>query len=234
MYVSNCHLHPDCSNIMETIITKLQTCQDINPNFRLWLTTMPNESMPDSVLGNCIKLAIEPSNLLRDQILENFTTTIIADPNYYNSYPTKAANFTKLIYSIVFLVCQSNGRHVYGNNGWSGKFFLTSTDVEIGLKFLAVIMKNHDGINFTALHFLLNECNIENRIKDEQDRQLLKMTMKQVLIFCKYKFDNNIKICACVYHFLCQCHLNVKIIIGIYHEHRILNFHLFRFVMKAY
>ena len=194
VYITNCHLAPSCSKMLESIVVKLNTCADINPNFRLWLTTLPNKFIPNSVLGDSIKLAIEPSTLLRDQILEHFTNSLIADPEYYNSFPTKAANFTKLIYAIVFLISQCNGRHFYNRDGWSGHFYLFTTDLEICLTFLSIIMKNHDGINFEALHFLLNECNIINRIRDKQDRILFKITLNQVcneslLKINRYKFS---------------------------------------------
>ena len=166
--------------VLESIICKINTLQDINPNFRLWLTTLPCNYIPNLVLGDSIKLAIEPSDLLRDNILEHFTNSLIAKPEYYNKYPSKAANFTKLIYSIVFLLSQCNGRHFYERDGWSGKFNLFSTDLEVCLEYLALIMKNHDGINFNALHFLLNDCNLMNRIKDKQDKSLFKITLKQV------------------------------------------------------
>ena len=194
VYITNCHLSSRCGPVLDKIVVKLNTCQDINANFRLWLTTLPNNMMSSSVLGNSIKLAIEPSSLLRDQILDHFTTSLIANPDYYNSFPTKAANFTKLIYSIVFLICHSNGRHFYGTDGWSSKFHLSATDLEISLGFLSIIMKNHDGISFPSLHFLLNECNIENRLKDVQDRKLFEITLGQVcneslLVINRYKFS---------------------------------------------
>ena len=174
---------PSCGMVLESMICKINALQDINPNFRLWLTTLPSDYIPNSVLGDSIKLAIEPSDLLRDNILDHFTNSMIANPEYYNKYPSKAANFTKLIYGIVFLLNQCNGRHFYKRDGWSGNFNLSSTDLEMCLEFLALIMKNHDGINFHALHFLLNDCNLMNRIKDRQDRKLFKITLQQVIFF---------------------------------------------------
>lgn len=41
-------------------------------------------------------------------------------------------------------------------------------------------MKNHDGVNFPALYFLLRECNIVQRITDPQDRCLLSLILHRV------------------------------------------------------
>ena len=48
-------MHKHCAIILESLITKLNTTQDINPNFRLWLTTLPTLLMPNSVLGDSIE-----------------------------------------------------------------------------------------------------------------------------------------------------------------------------------
>ena len=136
--------------------------------------------MPIAVLGDSIKLAIEPSLLIRDNILDHFTKSIIADPTYYDSFPNKAANFTKLIYALVFLVSHCNGRQCYGREGWSGKFIISVEDLETSLNYLALVMKNHDGIKFETLHYLLSECTILNRIMDTQDKRLFKITLNQV------------------------------------------------------
>merc|ERR1712106_1133323 len=77
VYIQNCHIAPQCSSTLEKICTRLNTIQDINPGFRLWLTTLPNESMSHSVLGDSIKLAIEAPNLIRDQILDSFINPLI-------------------------------------------------------------------------------------------------------------------------------------------------------------
>ena len=173
-------MSPTSHSLLDQIIVRLNTSPEINPNFRLWLTTLPNNEMPSSVLGDSIKLAIEPSNIMRDNILESFTKSIIANPSYYESYPNKAANFTKLIYSLVFLVAQCNGRQSYGREGWSCNFHIQITDLETALSFLSIIMKNHDGINFQALHYLIKECNIMNLILDQQDIKLFQITLDQV------------------------------------------------------
>ena len=104
VYIQNCHIAPQCSNTLEKICTRLNTIQDINPGFRLWLTTLPNISMSHSVLGDSIKLAIEAPYLIKDQILDFFNNSLISDLEYYNSFPSKAANFTKLIYSLTSFV----------------------------------------------------------------------------------------------------------------------------------
>lgn len=152
--------------------------------------------MPVAVLGDSIKLAIEPSPLIRDNILDHFTKSIIADPTYYDSFPNKAANFTKLIYALVFLVAQCNGRQYYGSEGWSGRFIISVTDLETALNFLALVMKNHDGIKFETLHYLLSECTILNRIMDTQDKRLFGLTLSQIcnenlLMINRYKFSSS-------------------------------------------
>ena len=52
-------------------------------------------------------------------------------------------------------------------------------------------MRNHDGISFPALYYLLDDCNVTNRITDLQDKRLFKTILHHV---CNQESSNNIDI----------------------------------------
>lgn len=70
---------PELERILENMELKPE---DVNDDFRIWLTTMPSEVFPPSILMKSIKMTFEPPRGLRNNLLRSFSGI---DRKYFES-----------------------------------------------------------------------------------------------------------------------------------------------------
>ena len=109
----NCHL---ATSFMPKLEIEVEKMDDNNHrDFRLWLTSMPNENFPVSVLQNSVKMTMEPPQGLRSNILRT-----------YQAYDDKELNevgkpeiYKKLLYAFAFFHAIIQDRRKFGPIGWN-------------------------------------------------------------------------------------------------------------------
>lgn len=69
--LQNCHLSVSWLPKLEAIVEGLS--EDINPGFRLWMTSMPSKVFPVSALQNSVKMTMEPPTGLKANLLQTYT-----------------------------------------------------------------------------------------------------------------------------------------------------------------
>lgn len=89
--------------------------QDIDPDYRLWLTSMPNDKFPVSILQSGIKLTNEPPKGMKAN-LKRVYNDIRED--IYNSC-TKDYEFKKLTFALAFFHSVILERRKFGAIGWN-------------------------------------------------------------------------------------------------------------------
>eukprot|EP00656_Telonema_subtile_P046258 TRINITY_DN52634_c0_g1_i1.p1 TRINITY_DN52634_c0_g1~~TRINITY_DN52634_c0_g1_i1.p1 ORF type:complete len:144 (-),score=16.32 TRINITY_DN52634_c0_g1_i1:6-437(-) len=89
--LQNCHLYrdfmPELANIIEEY-SRDDLKDTLNKDYRLFLTSLPSEEFPVSVLQNGMKLVQEPPKGLRSNLLRSFTS----DPIVCLLYTSDAAD----------------------------------------------------------------------------------------------------------------------------------------------
>lgn len=73
VFLQNCHLATSWMNNMEKLIIEMiEESKDVDDNFRLFLSSMPNKGFPISVLQNSVKVTNEPPKGLKANIKRAF------------------------------------------------------------------------------------------------------------------------------------------------------------------
>jgi len=95
--LQNCHLSISWMPTLEQICESFEPTK-INPEFRLWLTSMPSENFPTSVLQSGVKITKEPPKGLR----ANLRNTYIKLDNSKLNKTSKPKEFQKLLFGLSF------------------------------------------------------------------------------------------------------------------------------------
>ena len=69
--LQNCHLAPSFMPELQRI---LENAENINKDFRIWLTSMPSNVFPVTILMKGIKMTYEPPRGLKNNLLRTFGT----------------------------------------------------------------------------------------------------------------------------------------------------------------
>jgi dynein heavy chain len=148
--LENCHLAKSWMPQLEKEVESLQRREDINPAFRLFLTSMPASYFPVSILQNGIKLTTEPprgikANMIRS--LNNFANS------YLDSVPTNRDAMHKMSMGLCFFHAIVQERRKFGPLGWNKRYEFNDSDLETSKTVLQNYLQdaqNADSINWYA------------------------------------------------------------------------------------
>jgi dynein heavy chain, axonemal len=73
--LQNCHLAPSFMPNLERIIEQnAEKPENVNRDFRMWLTSMPSDIFPPTILMRGVKITYEPPRGLRNNLIRSFST----------------------------------------------------------------------------------------------------------------------------------------------------------------
>lgn len=94
----NCHLASSWMGELEKIVIEFGERTDIDPSFRLFLTSMPNPDFPVAVLQNGVKVTTEPPRGIKANMKRGYNEM---PPNYLDDCK-KPAIWRKLVFGLSF------------------------------------------------------------------------------------------------------------------------------------
>jgi len=164
--MQNCHL---CPSFMPTLERLVNEIEDNGSEFRLWLTSMPSNLFPVSILQNGVKVTNEPPKGLKSNMLRSY---LGIDEEEFESC-TKPSTYKKLLFSLCFFNALILERRKYGPLGWNIPYEFSNSDLKISQSQLLMYLNTYDQIPWDALNYMGAEANYGGRVTEGKDRILI-------------------------------------------------------------
>ncbi|XP_043475594.1 dynein axonemal heavy chain 6 isoform X1 [Leptopilina heterotoma] len=175
VFLQNCHLATSWMNNMEKLIIEMiQESKDVDDNFRLFLSSMPNKGFPISVLQNSVKVTNEPPKGLKANIKRAFFDL---NEDFFENNILEL-NWRKMIFGICFFHAIIQERKKFGPLGWNINYEFNNNDRECCLLNLKMFCKE-ETISWTALTYITGEITYGGRITDNWDLRCLKTILNE-------------------------------------------------------
>ena len=171
--LQNCHL---AKSFMTMLEKKVDEIIETGSSFRLFLTALPSNVIPISIIQDSIKIVNEPPRGLKQSLQRTFNTI---DETFYDKAP-KPEIFKKFAFGFVFFHAMILERRKYGPLGWNIPYEFSNSDLSISLAQLKNFLEDYDDIQYKAMNYMIAEANYGGRVTDPADRRLIAILFKDI------------------------------------------------------
>jgi len=172
--LQNCHL----ANSWMPRLEAIQESQDpnkINPDYRLWLTSMPSPTFPVPVLQNAIKVTNEPPKGLRANVGRTYQDI---SEDVFEACPSKPHEFKKLLFGLAFFHAVILERRKFGPIGWNIPYEWMDSDFQVSKEQVRMYLVSQPDVPWITLRYIIAEVNYGGRVTDDKDVRLISAVLK--------------------------------------------------------
>ncbi|KAL1510265.1 hypothetical protein AB1Y20_006588 [Prymnesium parvum] len=169
----NCHLYVSWMPTLEKEVEDTDPAKT-DPSFRLWLTSMPSNKFPVSVLQNGVKMTNEPPKGLR----ANLRTAIAATPEERFEATNKPDAWRKVMFGLLLFNAVILERRKFGALGWNIAYEFTDGDRDVCIQQAEMLVNDYEVIPYKVISALTSDVNYGGRVTDSWDRRLIAAQLK--------------------------------------------------------
>lgn len=167
--LQNCELGLGLMNEMEAIINKLKNNMD--PNFRLFITALPHPEFPLGLLQMCNKVTNEPPAGLKAGLLRSYTPGVMVDQDKIERVET--TQWRQLLFALCFLHSIVQERRKFGPLGWCIPYEYNNGDLQSCVLFLEKHLYN-GAISWSTFQYMVAAVQYGGKITDSLDVRLFR------------------------------------------------------------
>ncbi|RHY32696.1 hypothetical protein DYB32_002341, partial [Aphanomyces invadans] len=179
VFLANCHLMLSWAPTLEKLIDNFCASPNVNPTFRLWLTSDPNPKFPIAILQRGIKMTTEPPRGLRANLLRLYNTVTVDRFQRCK----QAKKYKRLLFCLCWFHALLLERRKFNNLGWNIPYDFNESDFAISEDVLAIYLDEYEDTPWEALKYLIAQANYGGRVTDDWDRRLMLVYVGQ--FFCE-------------------------------------------------
>eukprot|EP00956_Cyclotella_meneghiniana_P009264 scaffold12733_cov74-Cyclotella_meneghiniana.AAC.6 len=186
--LQNCELGLGLMNEMESLINKLK--DNMDPNFRLFITALPHPEFPLGLLQMCSKVTNDPPAGLRAGLLRSYTPGVMVDQDRLERVDT--AQWRQLLFALCFLHSVVQERRKFGPLGWCIPYEYNNGDLQSCMLFLEKHLYNGE-ISWGTFQYMVSDVQYGGKITDSLDVRLFRTYAKEWLTeqTCKEGYSYN-------------------------------------------
>lgn len=168
VFFQNCHLAPSWMPTLERLIEHIDPGK-VHKDFRLWLTSLPSNRFPVSILQNGSKMTIEPPRGIK----ANLQRTYLKLTNDFINSSSKINLFKPLLLSLSLFHGIALERRKFGALGFNIPYEFTDGDLNICISQLKMFLEEYQNVPYKVLKYTAGEINYGGRVTDDWDRRCL-------------------------------------------------------------
>uniref|UniRef100_A0A8C4W521 Dynein axonemal heavy chain 1 n=1 Tax=Gopherus evgoodei TaxID=1825980 RepID=A0A8C4W521_9SAUR len=165
VFFQNCHLAPSWMPSLERLMESINP-DKVHRDFRLWLTSLPSNQFPVSILQNGSKMTIEPPRGVKANLLKSY---ISLNDGFLNS----CSKFKALLLSLCLFHGNALERRKFGPLGFNIPYEFTDGDLRICISQLKMFLDEYADIPYKVLKYTAGEINYGGRVTDDWDRRCI-------------------------------------------------------------